>query len=101
MTNDHRQPALVGRYQPRGVMARHVAGNAAGVGVPVPGNAVGVPLLETGHEPNITSDGGLAPSGPGDHAVDDNVDGEAKPLVAITGDHLGGVGHQKREPVGR
>ena len=30
-------------------------------------------------------------------AVDNNVDGEAKPLVAVTGDHLRGVGGEKRE----
>ena len=30
-----------------------------------------------------------------------NVDGEAKPLVAIAGDHLRGVGGDQREPVGR
>jgi hypothetical protein len=37
----------------------------------------------------------------GKHAVDDNVDGEAKPLVAIASDHLCGVGGDQREPVGR
>ena len=44
---------------------------------------------------------GLPPGCPGDHAVDNNVDGEAKPLVAIPGDHLCGVGGDKREPIGR
>ena len=58
------------------------------------------PLVESGHEANIPSDGGLAPSGPGDHAVDDNVDGEAKP-VAVAGDHLDGVSGEQRKSVGR
>jgi hypothetical protein len=43
-----------------------------------------------------------APSPPdcsGDHAVKDNIDGEAKPLVAIAGDHLRGVGGDNWEPV--
>jgi hypothetical protein len=34
-------------------------------------------------------------------AVNHNVDGEAEPLVAIAGDHLDGVGGEKREAVGR
>jgi len=37
-------------------MAGDTGGDSAGVGIPVPGNAVRVPLLETGHEPNISSD---------------------------------------------
>ena len=36
-----------------------------------------------------------------EHAVDNNVDGKAKPLFAIAGDHLRGVGGEKWEPVGR
>jgi hypothetical protein len=59
-----------------------------------------MPLLETGHLPNITSDRGLPPGCSGDHAVDDDVDGEAKPFVAVAGDHLRRVGGEKREPVG-
>lgn len=37
----------------------------------------------------------------GDHAVDNNVGGEAKPLVAIAGDRLSGVVSDEREPFGR
>jgi hypothetical protein len=37
-------------------MARDIAGDAASVGVPLPGDAVRVPLLETGHQPNIPGD---------------------------------------------
>ncbi len=44
---------------------------------------------------------GLPPGCSGDYAVENNVDGETKPLVAITGDHLRGMGDEKREPVGR
>ncbi len=45
---------------------------------------------------------GLSPAaGSGDHAVDENVDGESEALVAVAGDHLGGVGGDQREPVGR
>ena len=44
---------------------------------------------------------GLPAGCSGDHAVDNNVDGEAKPLISIAGDHLRGVGGEKREPVGR
>ena len=43
----------------------------------------------------------LPPGCSGDHAVDNNVDGEAEPRVAIAGDHLRGVGGDQREPVGR
>ena len=35
--------------------------------------------------------GGLPPGCSGDDAVDNYVDGEAKPLLAIAGDHLRGV----------
>ena len=45
--------------------------------------------------------GGLPPGCSGEHAVDDNVDGETKPLVAIAGDELCGVGGDQGEPVGR
>jgi hypothetical protein len=45
--------------------------------------------------------GGLLPGCSGDHAVDNNVDGEAKPLVAIARDHLRGVSGNQRKPVGR
>jgi hypothetical protein len=37
----------------------------------------------------------------GQDAIESNVDGEAEPLVAIAGDHLGGVGGEKRKPVRR
>jgi len=43
----------------------------------------------------------LAPVCSGDHTVDNNVDGEAKPLIAIASNHLRGVGGKKRKPVGR
>jgi hypothetical protein len=43
----------------------------------------------------------FAPGRSGDHAVDNHVDGEAKPFVAIAGDHLRGVGGDKREPFRR
>ena len=42
----------------------------------------------------------LWPGCSGDHAVDDNVDGEAKPFVAIAGDHLRSVGDEERESLG-
>jgi len=45
--------------------------------------------------------GGLLPGCSGEHAVDHDVDGEAKPLGSIAGDHLRGVGGDQREPVGR
>ena len=44
---------------------------------------------------------GLPAGCSGDDAVDNNVDGKAKPLIPIAGDHLRGVGGEKREPVAR
>lgn len=42
------------------------------------------------------------PSGrSGEHAVDKNVDGEIKPLIAIASDHVRSMGSEMREPVGR
>jgi hypothetical protein len=48
-----------------------------------------------------TRDARLLPGCSSDHAVDNSVDGEAEPLVAIAGDHLCGVGGDQREPLGR
>ena len=42
----------------------------------------------------------LPPGTSGDQAVDDDVDGERKPLIGIAGDHLGSVGGDERKPVG-
>lgn len=42
------------------------------------------------------------PSGrSGEHAVDKNVDGEIKPLIAIASDHVRSMGSEMRESVGR
>jgi hypothetical protein len=35
---------------------------------------------------------GLPPACSGEHAVENKVDGEAKPLIGIAGDHLRSVG---------
>jgi len=44
---------------------------------------------------------GLPPGCSGEHAVENNVDGEVEPLVAAAGDELRGVGGDEREPAGR
>jgi hypothetical protein len=55
-----------------------------------------VPLLRTDSNPARSP-----PDCSGDHAVKDNVDGEAKPFVTIAGDHLRCVGGDNWESVGR
>jgi hypothetical protein len=49
LADDHRLAPLVGRDQPRSVVAGNVAGDATGVGVPVPVHAVRVPLIQASH----------------------------------------------------
>lgn len=44
---------------------------------------------------------GLPPGCPGEHAVYDDVDGEAEAFLAVAGDHLGGVGDEHREALRR
>lgn len=47
------------------------------------------------------SPGDSPPGCSGDHAIDDDVDGEAEPLVAIASHHLRCVGRHQRALVGR
>ncbi len=82
------------------------AWRAAGV-VVKPGHDLGLgpsdlPVDEIGLLPTIGFGEGRLPTGcSGEQPVGNDVDGETEPLVAVAGDHLRGVGDDKREAVGR